>query len=57
MKRPRKNKQWAKEAMDALNMAWDIVRAENEQPEHRTLEYFYTYGPMFCAINRDEAMI
>lgn len=52
MKTPRKNKQWAKESLKSLEKAWEIARAENENLDHESLQYFYKYAPMLCAINR-----
>ena len=49
---PRKIKQWAKEAVDSLEVAWQIAEAEHGELNHQAKEYLYKYGPMFCAKNR-----
>ena len=49
---PRKTKQWAKEAIDALKLAWQLAEAEHGELNHQAKEHLYKYGPMFCAKNR-----
>ena len=49
---PRKKKQWAKESIGALKLAWQITEAEHGELNHQAKQYMYKYGPMFCAKNR-----
>ena len=51
-KLPRKAKQWAKEAIAALETAYRLADAEYGGLTDEALENLYKYGPMLCAANR-----
>ncbi len=52
MRRPRKNKQWAAEAYDALTMAWRLAAAEHGEMTSDAKQHLYKYAPLFCVRNR-----
>ena len=52
MKPPTKNKDWAKEVMDSLNMAVEMVVTRDPDLSRDSLENVYQYGPWLCLKNR-----
>lgn len=52
MKTPRKTKQWAAEAFDALTVAWRLAAAESEGLTLDAKQHLYKFAPLFCARNR-----
>ncbi|KAA3627286.1 MAG: hypothetical protein DWQ09_13285 [Proteobacteria bacterium] len=52
MKTPRKTKQWAAEAFDALTVAWRLAAAEQNDLTLDAKQHLYKFAPLFCARNR-----
>lgn len=52
MKTPRKIKQWAAEADDALSAAWRLAAAEQGELTLDAKQHLYKFAPLFCARNR-----
>lgn len=52
MKLPRKIKQWAREAVNALGSAVRLAVSEYGELNQQTQQHLYKYGPMLCAKNR-----
>ncbi|GAB4359324.1 MAG: hypothetical protein Kow006_28360 [Gammaproteobacteria bacterium] len=53
MRAPRKNKQWAEEAHQALVAARALAAAEKgDSLEAEELQHLYKYAPLFCLRNR-----
>lgn len=52
MKTPRKNKQWAKEAIKAMEFAKDIALQDIATNEEEPLIKMFLYAPYICAKNR-----
>ena len=52
MKVPRKTKQWAKEATDAMEIAKQIALKDMIATEGEALEKMFLYAPYICAKNR-----
>lgn len=52
MKTPRKTKQWAAEAFDALTVAWRLAAAESGDLTLDARQHLYKFAPLFCARNR-----
>ena len=51
-KTPRKNKQWANEASQALFNAIELFREEHSQPTEEQKLELLAYAPLFAAMNR-----
>lgn len=49
---PRKIKQWAREAVKALNTAWRLAEQEKKPLIQAAKERLYAYGPILFAKNR-----
>jgi len=49
---PRKNKQWAGEAFQALFNAIEIFKEEHSQPTEQQKLELLAYAPIFTALNR-----
>lgn len=52
MKTPRKTKQWAAEAFEALTAAWRLAAAEQDELTLDAKQHLYKFAPLFCARNR-----
>ena len=52
MKLPRRNKQWAREAVNALDLAYRLAESEYGELNQQAKQNLYKYGPMLCAKNR-----
>ncbi len=52
MKLPRKNKQWAKEALDSLALAHQMVLENDGEEASLTVETIFMLAPYFCTQNR-----
>lgn len=52
MKLPRKNKQWAKEALQALSLAHQMVLENDNEEIDLNNETIFMLAPYFCSNNR-----
>jgi hypothetical protein len=53
MKIPRKSKQWAKEAIKAMEIAEGMALKDMVTNEEEALTKMFLFAPYICAINRD----
>ncbi|MEW7976297.1 MAG: hypothetical protein AB2814_02230 [Candidatus Sedimenticola endophacoides] len=57
---PRKRKHWAKEALQALDLGWELLYKEYPQPNEEQKLELVSFAPMAAGLNRavdDEALI
>jgi len=51
-KQPRKTKQWANEAFESLDIAWDLLSEEYSNPNENEKLELVRFAPAIAALNR-----
>jgi len=51
-KQPRKTKQWADEAYQALNIAWELLHEEHPNPDENEKLGLVRFAPAIAGLNR-----